>query len=152
MESASPGTSSQPAQAVKTRSPGRLVVISVAGVVLLAGLVWLIVKQVRHAKARHDVDVLVLALDGFAHEHGEYPTGTTAQVCAMLRGENIDGQNPKRLDYVSAELSEMNAAGEFVDPWGTPYRLTTNPYARAYSCGPNRVDERGEGDDISSGK
>lgn len=98
------------------------------------------------------MDVLVTALSGFVTENGRAPTGTASQIAALLRGENVGGQNPRRLDYVVARFSEMNPDGEFIDPWRTPYRIQTEPQPRAYSCGPNRQDENGAGDDIRSWK
>lgn len=89
---------------------------------------------------------------GFAFENGRYPSGTPAQIAALLRGKNVGGQNPKQLDYIVAAVTEVNAVGEFVDPWGTSYRISTESEARAYSCGPNRKDEAGDGDDIASWK
>jgi type II secretory pathway pseudopilin PulG len=127
-------------------------ILGVVGAAALLGVVgWLGLRQLRLFRARSDVAVLTLALDGFAREHGSYPTGTCTEICALLRGEDVAGQNPKRLDYVEASAHEMNAAGEFIDPWGTPYRILTSPTGRAYSCGPNRIDEQGLGDDISAG-
>ena len=70
----------------------------------------------------------------------------------MLRGETVNGQNPKKLDYLNAQSNELSGLGEFVDPWGVPYRMLVDCVARVYSCGPNRVDEHGEGDDIASWK
>ena len=70
----------------------------------------------------------------------------------MLRGESINGRNPKKLDYIEAQPFEINGAGEFVDPWGEAYRFSVDPKTRVYSCGPNRLDEQGEGDDIASWK
>jgi type II secretory pathway pseudopilin PulG len=118
-------------------------------------LVLLVVASVplwRRYKAKQDVNIIEIGLRGFAAENGRPPTGRPAQIAALLRGENIGGQNPKRLDYVEASLGEMNSAGEFIDPWGTPYRISSGADARAYSCGPNRQDENGEGDDICSWK
>jgi type II secretory pathway pseudopilin PulG len=125
-----------------------------AGVILGAGIaVWFISRPARQrSHARHDVDVLAVALDGFALEQGAYPRGDFAQICRLLRGETIDGQNPRRLDYVEVQAYEINAKGEFIDPWGEPYRVDFSPVVRVYSCGPNRVDERGGGDDIVAGR
>ena len=125
-----------------------LIGAAVLALVLMVALPpWL-----RKRQAKHDVDTLVLALKGFALENGGYPKGSPSQLAAILRGENIGGQNPKRLDYVVANMGEMNAAGEFVDPWGKAYRISIEPDASAYSCGPNRQDENGAGDDITSWK
>jgi type II secretory pathway pseudopilin PulG len=106
----------------------------------------------KHTQARHDVEVIALALDGFASENGDYPKGTRGEICRMLRGESINGQNPRKLDYVEALPTEMNGTGEFLDPWGQPYRISVDPKTRVYSCGPNRVDDHGDGDDITSWK
>jgi type II secretory pathway pseudopilin PulG len=106
----------------------------------------------KHSKARHDVQVIALALDGFAMENGDFPKGTRSEICRLLRGESINGQNPKELDYVEALPTEMNGTGEFLDPWGEPYRMSVYPKTRVYSCGPNRIDEQGDGDDIVSWK
>ena len=125
----------------------------IAGVTIIAlALGWFFIVRpfLQQSKAKHDVDVLAVALDGYAREKGGYPQGTTGTICALLRGESVDGQNPHRLDYVEAASYEINASGEFVDPWGTSYRISSNPGARVYSCGPNRIDEQGKADDITS--
>jgi hypothetical protein len=118
--------------------------------VIAGGLVLFHADKV--SQARHDVRVIALALDGFARENGDYPRGTSGEVCRMLRGETINGQNPKRLDYVEARPYEVNGLGEFVDPWGNPYRMSVDGATHVYSCGPNRIDEHGDGDDIASWK
>ena len=124
-------------------------VLVVIALVILGGLAaWLGPQQWRLARARHDVRVLLIGLTGFERETGRLPQGSVAEICGLLRGDNVQGQNPKRLDYIEAKSYEMNAAGEFVDPWGTPYRIATSPQPRAYSCGPNKRDEQGRGDDI----
>jgi len=104
------------------------------------------------SQARHDVRVIALALDGFARENGDYPKGTPGEICRMLRGEAVNGQNPKKLDYLNAQPNELNGLGEFIDPWGQPYRMSVDGATHVYSCGPNRIDEHGEGDDVASWK
>ena len=125
------------------------IAVAIAVPVVL-GLYILLKPYLRLRQAKQDVDVLALALTGFAQEHQRYPQGTPAHIAALLRGENVAGQNPKKLDYIEAGSHEINAAGEFIDPWGTPYRISTDPAVRVYSCGPNRLDEQGSGDDIAS--
>jgi hypothetical protein len=83
-------------------------------------------------------------------ENAQAPDGTLAEIASLLRGKSVRGQNAKRLDYVEAEVGEVNAAGEFVDPWGTPYQMRFEKgMPRVFSCGPNRQDENGTGDDIT---
>lgn len=106
----------------------------------------------KHSQARHDVQVIALALDGFAFENDGFPKGTRGEICRLLRGESINGQNPKKLDYIEALPTEMNETGEFLDPWGQPYHMSVYPRTRVYSCGPNRIDEHGDGDDVTNWK
>lgn len=129
------------------------VLVAVGVLALAGGAVWRLSRPARQLRqARHDVEVLAIALDGFATEQGEYPRGETAQICQLLLGHSIDGQNPRRLDYVEVNAYEENARGEFVDPWGTPYRIQLSPSVRVYSCGPNHVDDQTGGDDIVAGR
>jgi len=133
--------------AARSTKPVKLIIAGAVVVVLVVG--WFASRPMRQrAQARHDVRELVLALDIFLHEQGEYPPGNLAQICRLLRGENVDGKNPRRLEIVEAKAYEVNAADEFVDPWGTAYRIVMTPSVRVYSCGPNRTDEQGAGDDI----
>ena len=67
-------------------------------------------------------------------------------------GQSVGRQNAKQLSYIEARSREINPSGEFVDPWGNPYRIVMTPDPFIYSCGRNRIDEQGGGDDITSGK
>ncbi len=96
----------------------------------------------RAHKTQNDVNELVIALQAYAIEFGKMPAGSTAEICAALRGKN-----PRREAVVEGYV--VNAAGEFLDPYGTPYRLNTETI-RVHSCGPNKQDEGGAGDDIAS--
>jgi type II secretory pathway pseudopilin PulG len=106
--------------------------LTVAGLVLVvAAAAWFLTRPARQrAKARHDVEVLALALDGFAREQRECPRSDFAQICRLLLGETVDGQNPRKLDYVEAQQYEISTRGEFVDTWGTPYRVLLSPAMR----------------------
>ncbi len=152
MEGTGTQTSSTVGQTVRNRAAilwAAMGVLSFAAVIV-GGLV--IFHAAKVSQARHDVQVIALALDGFARENGDYPKGTPGEICRMLRGETVNGQNPKKLDYLNAQPNELNGLGEFVDPWGEPYRMSVDHVARVYSCGPNRIDEHGAGDDITSWK
>lgn len=99
-------------------------------------------------QARHDVNELVMAQEAYRIKFGHPLEGSTAEICAVLRGEDVRGQNPDHEAVV--EAYEVNSAGEFLDPWGMTYRIQAGPDVRVYSCGANRVDESGDGDDIVS--
>ena len=134
---------------MKLNSSSRIL-IACAAALLIGGAIWLGPKATRYFKARHDVQAILIGLNTYQREHGSYPVGTAAELCGLLRGENFQGQNPRRLDYIEAMPQEMNAVGSFLDPWGTPYHIVTIPQPLVYSCGPNRVDEQGRGDDIAA--
>ena len=152
MESGSNQTARPLGQTLKKKPALFWIVLSV--LILAAAVVsaFTVHHFSKHSQARHDVQVIALALDGFAFENRGYPQGTRGEVCRLLRGESINGQNPKKLDYVEALPTEMNGSGEFVDPWGEPYRISVDSQIRVYSCGPNRLDEHGDGDDIAGWK
>ena len=137
---------------MKKKSAIRWVVIASLAVVTAAVGAFTVTHVSKHSQARHDVRIIALALDGFARENADYPQGTRAEICRMLVGESVNGQNPKKLDYIEARPHEVNTLGAFVDPWGEPYQFSVEPNPRAYSCGPNRIDEHGDGDDITSWK
>lgn len=148
MEGRGAETARKPGQAVKKSRWALWLGGAAVALAVLVAAGLLASRALKISKARNDVQILALALDGFARENGDYPRGSLAEVCAMLRGESVRGQNPLRLDYIEARPEEMNAAGEFVDPWGMTYRIVVEPTVVVYSCGPNRVDEQGVGDDI----
>ncbi len=144
-----PRVARKPRQTLRRRSTKQpwIVAGSAAGVLVVA-LVFLLPPWLRQRQARHDVQHLAWALNTYVQENGRPPEGTLAELATILRGKSLRGQNTKRLDYIEAEVGELSRDGEFVDPWGTPYRLLP----RVYSCGPNRRDEAGAGDDLVAGK
>jgi type II secretory pathway pseudopilin PulG len=152
VESTGAETARATGQAIKKKPA--ILWITLAGVVVVVAAVgaFMVFRASKFSQAKHDVQAIALALDVFARENGGYPVGTPAEICRMLRGETVNGQNPKKLDYIEAEPQEMDGIGEFVDPWGDPYRMSVDQTARVYSFGPNHVDERGDGDDIASWK
>jgi hypothetical protein len=121
---------------------------AVAALVVLAVVfgpsVW------RQHCARRDARAIAEGLELYVMENRQFPQGSPAEICALLRGESRGDQNLKKLDYIAASANEMNAAGEFIDPWGTPYRISMSGKMRVYSCGPNQRDEQGTGDDLGS--
>jgi hypothetical protein len=100
-------------------------------------------------QAHHDVRELKRGLEYYLQEQGQYPRGTVAEMCALLRGGSVAGQNQRKLAYIEAKPREINAAGEFVDPWGHPYHIAPGSIPPVYSNGPNGIDEKGAGDDIT---
>ena len=126
MEGRSAQTSRATGQTIRKKAAitwGAVAVLMIAAAIV-AGLA--VFRGNKVSQARHDVQVIALALDGFARENGDYSKGTLGEICRMLRGEMVNGQNPKKLDYVEAQPHELNGLGEFVDPWGEPYRMSVD--------------------------
>ncbi|HWB57902.1 MAG TPA: hypothetical protein VG733_00355 [Chthoniobacteraceae bacterium] len=96
------------------------------------------------ATARRDLLVLVAGLRAYYDENKTVPPGGNAEIVAALKKARV---------IPDIELN-LNAAGLWCDPWGTPYRinLQTPNFPWAYSCGPNKTDEHGlpNSDDITT--
>lgn len=129
----------------KTKSKSKSWIYILVGIMVLIGALWmpLIQPMLRKSKAENDVAELALALKAYEGSFGGVPQGTIADICAALRGNN-----PHHDAIV--EAYEMNTNHEFIDPWGTAYRLQPEARLRVYSFGPNKTDEQGKGDDIAA--
>jgi Type II secretion system (T2SS), protein G len=95
-----------------------------------------------------DLANLQSALEDYRSVLGGYPQGTAAQILDALRGENTDSKV-----FLTVSPQRLNASGEYLDPWHTPYRVAFSPTGKPhfYSFGPNRQDdqERKGSDDIT---
>jgi len=73
----------------------------------------------------------------YASMFGGNPVGTNPEIAAAL-----DGHNPRQSHFLNAEFGmRLNANGELVDPWGTPYffhQLSANEM-EIHSAGPDRI-------------
>ncbi len=101
----------------------------------------------RIAMARHDVFALQRAIMRYHREYGAWPADAggrnvdlrfggrrpNAEVLRVLRAEagpgNTDHEmNAQRMIFIEVEpyvrgYSGLDATGEFLDPWGTPYQI-----------------------------
>jgi len=64
------------------------------------------------------------------------PVGTNEEITQALRGEN-----PKRINFLTADGNRVNSQGELVDTWGTPYffHQLSGHEMEIRSAGPDRV-------------
>ena len=67
-------------------------------------------------EAAPDFDKISLMFRNFRTLTGENPTGTNAEIMAAILGGN-----PKGAKLGPPEGQEINADGELIDRWGTPY-------------------------------
>ena len=69
------------------------------------------------------------------------PVGTNPEITQALQGEN-----PKHLNFLSADGNRVNSQGELVDLWGTPYffHQISGSETEIRSAGPDRVMYTGD--------
>jgi len=107
-----------------------LVVISI--IAILAGLAFPAVNGAiesgRKAQARNDVHQIASAIRTFKLEYKKLPEpGSEIRV---LVGEDVDGQNPKRLVFLEPKNARGTPPkagyldGKMYDPWGNEYVIT----------------------------
>jgi len=124
-----------------------LVILIVAARLITAGSIPS--KAVDRARSKTEMTGFVTCVKAYLDEYPALPSGGDAAVLKALQGEN-----PRKIVFFVLRSTSFNSNGEWIDPWGTPYRIDlSDPKApRIWSCGPNRKDESGaEGsDDIVS--
>ena len=94
-------------------------------------------------RCKLDLTMLHAEIVNYQNEFGGYPNGNNAQVLKKLFGDN-----PERIEFLRPKNMSINKAGEFLDPWGTPYIinfLSTNGFIIA-SAGRDKIF--GDADDI----
>ena len=101
------------------------------------------IETARHVKAIGDEQQLVTALKAFQSEYGQLPSGKSGEIFDALRGNN-----PKKIVFVEYDASSTSSRGEFLDPWGTPYRVYVSAdTVLIRSAGPNKVFDAGTATD-----
>ena len=78
---------------------------------------------------------IVEAMHRYHKEFASWPTGTHAEIVRALRGAN-----EKSVIFLEVPDEILNEAGEIPDPWGSAYRILTDPKtqrARVHSAGPD---------------
>jgi hypothetical protein len=79
------------------------------------------------------------------HQYGsafrENPVGTNPEITAALQGDN-----PKHINFLKQDGNRVNAIGELVDAWGTPYffHQISGHEMEIRSAGPDRVMYTGD--------
>lgn len=125
-----------------------LVVIAI--IMVLAGMLMPLMKtgfaRAEMSQAETEVKALDAAFRAYLAEYKAWPTNLSASsfdtynyggqptpeneitgiqveqgVARMLRGENVGGQNPHKIQFMDIADSRVTVAG-FLDPWGQPYK------------------------------
>lgn len=100
--------------------------------------------------ARFDAVLLCRVMTTYRKELGYFPKGDHREIMKAV----TSGNNPRRIIFFEAPKKRFNDNGEYMDPWGNPYRIgsVADGLPWAYSFGPNGIDEGGveQSDDIAS--
>lgn len=68
---------------------------------------------------------------------GGNPVGNNSEITSQLRGDN-----PKHINFLNSDAGmRVNASGELIDPWGTPYffHQLSGTDMEIHSAGPDRI-------------
>ena len=153
-----------------------LVVISIIGVLAGMGMAVgpMITKQAKKMQAKSVINGLQMALSRYKNDYGIYPNDeTSVGVINDLTGYKNSptepdemytlkdpdwkgpyfGEGTKPRDY---DRGEKNRA--LLDPWMKPYQFNlNNPKYNSFTCdiysfGPDGIDDKGKGDDVTNWK
>jgi hypothetical protein len=94
--------------------------VALATTGVLFFLLYPVLFGVRDSVSRIDAEtqVLQVALSQYKAELGRFPSGDSRAICRAL-----SGVNPKGIRFIEWRQKSTTAEGEFLDPWGTPYRI-----------------------------
>ena|ERR1017187_1603697 len=122
---------------------------------LLAVIGWLVFSTLEYRTDRNygfmrtevDESQIATALDRYSTLYGTFPPGNTESIERILSGEDLNGKNPQKLQFLIFRGS-IEHSNEMVDPWGMPYAvnfLSTNSFLIS-SAGKDKIF--GDADDI----
>ncbi len=107
----------------------------VAAVIAVAAF-FLYPAILAHGESTYLIDPETRAIQGglaqYKSEFGTFPSGDSRAICRALTGNNPNG-----IRFI--ELHSVPPDGDFLDPWGTPYKICYSsdcPLVR--SAGPNK--------------
>jgi hypothetical protein len=83
------------------------------------------------------LDNMRLTFRHYTSMFGGNPVGTNPEITAAL-----NGKNPKQANFIDSDAGmRINANGELVDPWGTPYffHQLSGTVMEIHSAGPDRI-------------
>jgi hypothetical protein len=82
------------------------------------------------------LDNMRVTIRAYGLEFGGNPVGTNPEITKALSGDNS-----KQINFLKADGNRVNANGELVDAWGTPYffHQISGTEMEIHSAGPDRI-------------
>lgn len=99
-----------------------IIVVGVLALLVAAG--WLVHTfntfrvNARTLRLTQDIESLFDGLQKYKEHVGSYPAGSNSDIAKALQG-----QNSKKVIILVGRKLEQNGKGEFLDPYGTPFRF-----------------------------
>ncbi len=95
-------------------------------------------------RALAEMNSIRTAIEQYKAEYSVYPQATPENLLKVLRGENAEGKNPRKIAFLTWNMD----SNHMVDPWNTPYQIEfiNSDSVLIKSAGKNRVF--GDADDI----
>ncbi|MBI5685760.1 MAG: hypothetical protein HZC54_11860 [Verrucomicrobia bacterium] len=81
-----------------------------------------------------DMRSIHVAMKCYKNEFDKYPTGDSHAIF-----QSLTGNNPRHITFIEFHPRDVNADGDLLDPWGTPYRVYfSGDELLVRSAGPNK--------------
>ncbi len=92
------------------------------------------------AKLPQKQQALEEAVQLYVKEYGAPPTGGTKEIFSVLSGQNV-----RKIRFLNPDAKEVSADGNWLDPWGHPYRIFISGKTLLLRCaGPNGIFDDGD--------
>ena len=88
---------------------------------------------------------LITATEQYQAKYGSYPSGGRREFIRSLLGDN-----PDKTVFVEFNRRKFSPAGEFLDPWGTPYEIQITPDTNVVVRSAGKNKRFGDKDDTVS--
>jgi hypothetical protein len=94
------------------------------------------IRMARRAMTENSANQVQIAILNYETEYGSSPSGKTN--AELVR--ELEGDNPRKIEFLSLRPSDKNIKGEMLDAWGRPLVITmTDPHHPIVeSAGPDR--------------
>ena len=137
-------------------SETRSLAVMIIGLTLLGFMIVFVIRKTLEpardkallVKSQVTIQAFSAALTQYHKTYGTFPNVPWADMTRILQGESLRGQNPSNIVFLAPSRHDTPQRWA-ADAWGTPLNFTIQSNTvRVWSSGPNKKDEKGQGDDL----
>jgi hypothetical protein len=122
---------------------------------LLAVIGWIVFSMLEYRTDRNygfirtkvDESQIATALEVYSNVYGAFPPGNTESIERILNGEDLDGKNLKKIQFLIFRRG-IERSNELADPWGTPYAISFSSTNSFVISSAGKDKKFGDADDI----